>query len=197
MRLPQLYDEHVRSELLTLIKQFAYARKDVILNSGAKSNFYIDCKQVSMRPDGANALGRLFFDALKHVEEKCDLQFDACGGMAMGALPISMALTLHAFSNNRILPSLSIRKEAKDHGTKELVEGPARILPNARVLMVEDAVTTGRATLQAARTLREAGFVVEQVIAIVDREAGGEANLAEHGLQLHSLYNLSDFHGAQ
>lgn len=192
----QLKDEFVRRELLVLIKQFAYARREVTLNSGAKSNFYIDCKQISMRPEGAFALGRLFFEGLKQVETEQNIQFDACAGMAMGALPLSMALTLQAYTEHRVIPSLSVRKEAKDHGTKELIEGPRESLSGKRVFIVEDVVTTGRATIQAVKTLREAGFVVDNVIAIVDRQAGGETNLNENGLTLRTLYNLSDFDGA-
>ncbi len=196
MRISHLHSEHKRGELLGLIKQFAYACREVTLNSGAKSNFYIDCKRVSMRPEGAFALGALFFDGMRQIEAETRTLFDACGGMVIGAVPISMALTLHAFSEHRILPALCVRKEAKDHGTKELVEGPA-MPKGTRLLLTEDVVTTGRATIQAAQTLREAGFEVSQVISIVDRQAGGEENLAAVGLKLHSMYNLSDFEEAQ
>jgi orotate phosphoribosyltransferase len=182
----------MRGELLSLIKQFAYARREVTLNSGAKSNFYIDCKRVSMRPDGASALGTLFFDSMRKIESDSNMIFDACGGMVIGAIPISMSLSLHAFSQSRILPTLCVRKEAKDHGTKELIEGPP--LPKGtRLLLTEDVVTTGRATIQAAQTFRDAGFEVSQVITIVDRQAGGEENLSAMGLKLHSLFDLSDF----
>lgn len=192
MRLSQIQSEGVRRELLGLIKQFAFAFREVTLNSGAKSSFYVDCKQVSMRSDGAFALGRVFFDGLTHIEKTTGAHFDACGGMAMGALPLSMALTLTAFSQHRNLPSISVRKEAKDHGTKSLIEGPLDSLQNARILLVEDVVTTGKASIQAAKTLRDAGYVVEHVLAMIDREAGGEASLAEQGLALHTLFDLKD-----
>lgn len=192
MRFGHLHSEHMRSELLLLVKEFAYARREVTLNSGAKSNFYIDCKKVSMRPDGAAALGALFFDGMRQIESDTSTQFDACGGMVIGSIPLSMALTLHAFSHHRMLPSLCVRKEAKDHGTKELVEG-AGVAKGAKLLLTEDVVTTGKATIQAAQALREAGFEVSNVIAIVDRQAGGEQNLAEAGLKLHTLFNLGDF----
>lgn len=192
MRFSHLHSEHMRSELLELIKKHAYARREVTLNSGAKSNFYIDCKRVSMRPDGAAALGALFFDGMRQIESDVGTHFDACGGMVIGAIPLSMALSLHAFSEHRMLLSLCVRKEAKDHGTKELIEGPL-VQKGARLLLTEDVVTTGRATIQAAQTLRDAGFEVSHVVAIVDRGAGGEQNLAAVGLTLHSLFNLTDF----
>jgi len=192
MRLSHLRSEGVHRELLVLIKQFAFAHREVTLNSGQKSNFYIDCKQVSMRPDGAFALGRLFFEGLLHIEDAEDVHFDVCGGMAMGALPLSIALTLAAFSRNRDLPTLSVRKEVKDHGTKSSIEGPVQSLSQGQILLDEDVVTTGKATIQAAKTLREAGFVVEHGLAIVDREAGGQANLESESLQLFSLFDLSD-----
>lgn len=193
MRIPLLKTESERRDLLGILKEFAYSQKEVTLASGQKSNFYIDCKQVSFRGDGACALGRLFYEIMKLREEQDNTLFNACGGMALGAVPISLALTIEAFANNRALPSLCVRKEQKEHGSRATVEGVSHLPAQSRVLLVEDVITTGQSTINAAVALRNAGFVVDYVIAIVDREAGGEANLDKHGLRLTSLFDLSDF----
>lgn len=193
MRLPRLANENLRLELLAIIKRHAYSQREVTLASGQKSNFYIDCKQISFRGDGATALGRLFFEAMKLREQHGVVLFGACGGMALGAVPISLALTMQAFSEGRDLPSLTVRKEVKEHGTRSAVEGAAGIIAGSQILLVEDVVTSGQSTIKAAIALRDAGFAVDYVMAIVDRQAGGEENLKSHGLVMHSLFDLSDF----
>lgn len=196
MRLSQVGDENLRFELLGILKKFAYEKREVVLSSGQKSNFYIDCKQASFRGDGAYALGRLFFEAMQQHERDVDVHYDACGGMALGSVPLSLALTLQAFSFNRDLPSVCVRKETKEHGTRNAVEGASHLARGSKVLLVEDVVTTGQATLRAAKALRDAGFAIDFVIAIVDRQSGGEAALGSEGIKLRSLFDLSDFHGA-
>ena len=193
MRVPEITGEGIRRELLAIIKMVAYIKKDVVLSSGQKSDFYIDCKQVSLRGDGAHAIGHLFFEVMKKREQDVGDTFDACGGMALGALPISMTLTQHAFSQGRALPSVCIRKQEKFHGTCATIEGRQNVAANAKIVVVEDVVTTGNATINAAIALREAGFVVDFAIAIVDRQGGGEDNLRKCGIELCSLFNLSDF----
>lgn len=193
MRVPRLINESMRGEFLCLLKNFAYSKKEVMLASGQKSNFYIDCKHVSFRPDGARALGCLFFEIMQSRENETGRFFDACAGMALGAVPISVALMMEAFSKSRLLPSLCVRKEQKDHGSKACVEGVSDLAQKSHVLLVEDVITTGQSTINAALALRSAGFEVSEVIAIVDRQAGGEKNLDSQGLHLQSLFNLSDF----
>lgn len=185
----------MRQELLTIIKKYAYRERDVVLASGQKSDFYIDCKQAALRGDGAFAIGALFYDAMNAHEAARHVHYAACAGMALGALPLSVALTLRAFSDGRHLPSLCVRKEVKTHGSAAQVEGRENVEAGARVVLVEDVVTTGGSTLKAAAALREAGYQVDHVIAIVDREAGGEANLRAEGLSLNALFHVSDLRG--
>ena len=193
MRIANLKNEHIRNELLILIKEFAYRRAQVTLSSGLKSDFYIDCKQVSFRPDGASALGHLFFEAMELIESEQSASFDACAGMALGSVPLSISLSLNAFAQSRDLPSLCVRKEKKEHGTSSKIEGFIGIKKDASILLLEDVITTGQSTIKAAETFREAGYRVKHVLAIVDRQAGGEDNLREHGLTTQTLFDISDF----
>lgn len=193
VRIAHLAAENIRSELLCLLKRYAYEKREVTLASGLKSNFYVDCKQVSFRADGASALGQLFFEIMCLTEQQIERPFQACGGMALGAIPLSIALSLQAFSQKRNIDSLCVRKTPKEHGTRCSIEGSTHVKPGSSVLLVEDVITTGGSTINAAIALRDSGFLVEHVIAIVDREADGESNLKSHGLSLRTLFNLSDF----
>ena len=155
MRISSLNNENMRKELLCIVKNFAYSKRDVTLSSGQTSNFYIDCKQISFRGDGACALGQLFFEVMADCEKENGIEFAAYGGMALGAVPISIALTQEAFKRAKDLPSVCVRKDIKTHGTAASVEGFSQLEKGARVLLVEDVITTGNATLKAAQALRE------------------------------------------
>jgi orotate phosphoribosyltransferase len=111
----------------------------------------------------------------------------------MGADLLSSSLALTAFLGGRDLSAIYVRKEPKGHGTGAYLEGTASVPHGARVVLVEDVVTTGGASKTAAERLRAHGYVVDTVLAIVDREAGGREALAAMGLEMHALYNLQDF----
>ena len=110
-------------------------------------------------------------------------------GLTLGADPLVSAVALQAALEGRPLDALIVRKEAKGHGTGAWLEGP---LPaaGATITVLEDVVTSGGSALKAARQLREAGYTVSRVVTIVDRHEGGEAALAEEGLELRSLFPL-------
>jgi len=182
-----------KERLLQMLKKYAFERREVTLASGQKSNFYLDCKQVSFRGEGHLLIGRLFWAALQQLEQEGKGPFAACGGMALGAVPLSSALSMTAVFQGRELPAIAARKEPKGHGTGAYLEGAMGVLPPAKILLVEDVITTGGSTLKAAQRFRDHGFDVSFVLALVDRGAGGEQNLREQGLTLMSLYHLSDF----
>lgn len=183
----------MKERLLKLLLTHAYQAREVVLASGQASHFYIDCKQVSFRGEGAFLIGRLFWEQMLLIEKERSIGFDACGGMALGAVPLVVALSTEAFRHQRDLPALAVRKEAKNHGTGAFVEGANGVPNGARVVLLEDVVTTGASTIKAAVHLREAGFITDTVLALVNREAGGEANLKKEGLTLTSLFNLNHF----
>lgn len=181
-----------RARLLELLTAWAYEDREVTLKSGQKSRFYIDCKQVALTGEGHFLVGRLFLELLGRVEQGGD-PHEACGGMSIGADPLASALSLTAFLSGRELPAIYVRKEPKGHGTGAYLEGLKQVPEGARVVLVEDVVTTGGSSLLAADRLRAHGFSVSHLLAIVDRKAGGKEAFAQAGIELHSLFTRDDF----
>lgn len=184
-------NDELKTRLYLLLERFAIERREVKLASGQVSNIYIDCRQVYFRGEAQFIIGELFFKKMLEVE--CESNgFDACGGMAMGSIPLSTALSAAAFRRGRELPGFAIRKQSKDHGMMTTIEGAKCLSKNSRALIVEDVVTTGSSALLAIKQLRDAGVHVDTLFAIVDREQGGFANLLEEGVRLHTLFSLKD-----
>jgi orotate phosphoribosyltransferase len=154
------------------------------LRSGARSNFYLDCRQVTLDAEGAYLVGTLILAKLKNVA------VDAVGGPAMAAVPMVGAICALSFAQNRPLAGFVVRKEAKDHGTGNLVEGP--VPPGATVVLVEDTLTTGGELLRAAEAVRALGCMVAGAVCIVDRGAGALATLHNHGIPAEALFTLGD-----
>lgn len=185
--------EDLKPKLFALLEQFAIERREVTLASGQTSSIYIDCRQVYFRGEAQFIIGELFFHQLRSLESND--AFEACGGMAMGSVPLSCALSSAAFRRGRELPGFAVRKAAKDHGMMSLVEGSAALKPNARVLMVEDVLTTASSSIAAIEAVRALGCRVDTVLAIVDREQGARENLARHDVNLQALFTLKDLAG--
>jgi len=173
-----------RGRLLTLLAGRAYRHGQFTLASGRTSNHYVNCKPVSLSGEGLALLGRLL---LPLVESEAT----AVAGLTLGADPLVSAVALQAALAGRPLDALIVRKEAKGHGTGAWLEGP--LPPQGALLTVlEDVVTSGGSALKAVNQLRQAGYQVRRVVAIVDRQEGGEAALTEAGLELHSLFLLDE-----
>jgi orotate phosphoribosyltransferase len=184
--------QDLKTKLFELIKDFSIENREVTLTSGLRSTIYIDCRQVYFRGEVQFILGELFFKKMLKIE--CESNgFDACGGMAMGSIPLSCALSSAAFRRGRELPGFAIRKEAKEHGMMSVIEGSACLLPHSRILIVEDVITTGSSALKAVTELRALGMCVDTLFAIVDRDQGGYENLLRNGVQPYSLFTLKDF----
>src|SRR6478672_2139761 len=172
----------LRQQLLDLFCQLAYKEGDFVLSSGQKSSYYINGKQVTLHPQGALAIGRLLLSLLP-----TDTQ--AVAGLTLGADPMVTAVSVVSAYENWPLPSLIIRKEAKGHGTQAYIEGP--ILPaGAHVVVLEDVVTTGQSAMKAVERLRQAGYTVEQVIALVDRQQGGAEFYDSVGLKFQTVFSI-------
>ena len=114
-------------------------------------------------------------------------------GLTLGADPLVSGVSLVSALDSRMVNGLIVRKESKGHGTKAWIEG---LLPpeGTKVTVLEDVVTTGDSSITAAKRLREAGYEVERVITVVDRNEGGKEAMKLVGLELISLYTLKDFH---
>ena len=176
--------EDQRSGLMWLLATSAYKRGHFTLASGRHSEHYVNCKPVSLSGVGLVLISTAM---LSHVEE----QSVAVAGLTLGADPLVSGVAMAASLAQHDLDALIVRKEAKGHGTGAWLEGP---LPQsgALITVLEDVVTTGGSSLKAVNQLREAGYTVNRVITIVDREEGGAAAMEAAGLELISLFRLSE-----
>ena len=170
--------------LLDLIVQYAYVEGDFTLSSGAKSSYYINCKQVTLRASGALALGRLLLPLLPNNTA-------AVAGLTLGADPMVSAVSVVSAYENNPLPALIIRKKPKGHGTKAYIEGPA-LAEAAKVVVLEDVVTTGGSALTAVERLNDAGYEVTQILALVDREQGGNELYKSKGIKFQALFSIQE-----
>lgn len=174
----------LRQLLLDLFCQLAYKEGDFVLSSGQRSSYYINGKQVTLNPQGALAIGRILLSQLP-------MDTEAVAGLTLGADPIVSAVSVVSALENRPIPALIVRKEAKGHGTMAYIEGPS--LPAAaKVVVLEDVVTTGQSAMKAVDRLRSAGCSVERVIALVDREQGGARLYQESGLDFQAVFSIKD-----
>jgi orotate phosphoribosyltransferase len=149
---------------------------EFILASGRKSNYFVNIKRASTDP---KVLREIAKEMAQHVDG------EKIAGMALGAVPLAVAVALETD-----LPFVMVRKEAKDHGTKELIEGEVK--PGEKFVIVEDVATTGSSTLQVVSALRQKGANVSKAIVVVDREEGATEMLKEHGIELVSIFKAKD-----
>ena len=174
----------MRDTLLPLLAQKAYRHGNFTLASGRTSDHYVNCKPVSLSGEGLALLAALM---LQQVEDTAV----AVAGLTLGADPLVSAVAMRAALNGRNLDALIVRKEAKGHGTGAWLEGPLPE-PGSRITVLEDVVTTGGSSLKAVNQLREAGYQVERVVTIVDRQEGGLEAMTAAGLDLRSLFLLDE-----
>ncbi len=178
-----------RSEVLHLLKDRCYKKGDFTLSSGRKTQHYVNCKPITLNGE---SLCKICPMILEHITPSVK----AVGGLTLGADPLvtGVAMMAYALGNNKIkLASLIVRKKAKGYGTNSYIEGP-QLPEGSEVTVLEDVITTGGSSIIAVERLRDAGYVVNRVISIVDRQEGGEAddNMKEANLELISLFKLQD-----
>ena len=176
-----------RSALLELIRTEALQRGQFTLASGKQASYYLDCRNITLHPKGANLIAAGMLDAMQSAGPLPD----AVGGMAIGADPITASIITLAGQRDLPLKGFMVRKEPKGHGTGKQIEGPVR--PGQRVVIVEDVITSGGSAIQAVEAAEKFGLIVQRVIAIIDRLAGGEAAFADKGLELVTLSTIRDF----
>ncbi|QDT06384.1 Orotate phosphoribosyltransferase [Rubripirellula lacrimiformis] len=176
-----------RDELIELIQSESLRRGDFTLASGKKASFYLDCRTLTLHPRGANVVAEGMLEVLQSQGELPA----AVGGMAIGADPITASIVTIAGQRDLMLKGFMVRKEPKGHGTGKQVEGPVE--PGQRVVIVEDVITSGGSAIQAVEAARKFGLVVDQVIAIIDRLAGGREAFKEKGIELTTLTTIRDF----
>lgn len=176
-----------RGELLDLVLEVSFRRQRVTLSSGRESDFYLDLRQTLMRPRGVALAGEMVLDRLL-----AGPAVEAVGGMAVGAVPLVTAVLAAAAARDRATPLLGffVRKETKSHGLGRRIEGAFRA--GQTVALVEDTVTTGRSTLEAADLVAAEGGKVARVLCLVDRGEGAAEAFAERGLALESIFTRAD-----
>jgi orotate phosphoribosyltransferase len=174
-----------RSALVRLLSQRSVRRGRFTLASGRESSHYVDARLTTMSPEGLALIGPLALEAIREQGWAAD----AVGGLTLGADPIAYAIAVASVSAPPLVRAFTVRKEAKQHGTGRLIEGP--IKEGDRVVVIEDVITTGGSALKAADAVQRAGARISGIMALVDREEGGRAVLEGRGFEVTCLATLS------
>jgi orotate phosphoribosyltransferase len=176
-----------KARLKEIIIELSYEKRNVTLASGRQSDFYFDGKQTTLHPEGGYLTGKLFFEAIRDVEG-----VEGVGGLTLGADPIATSTSVVSFLEGKGVPAFIIRKEPKGHGTGAWLEGRKNLKPGAKVVIVEDVVTSGGSSMKAIKRAEEEGLKVLGVVTLVDREEGGRENIEKEGYWLKSIFTKSE-----
>ncbi|MFZ0889332.1 MAG: orotate phosphoribosyltransferase [Candidatus Binataceae bacterium] len=181
--------EEDRTELLELLRKTSVHSAEgesYRLSSGAKSSWYVDCKMAMSLPRGRALIGKLIFDRVKGDD------FDVVGGLAIGAYPIATAVSDAIYEQTgKSVRAFVVRKEAKRHGLRKMIEGQIR--ENDRALIVDDVVTAGGSVIEAITQARKEGLRVSRVVVLVDREEQeGRQKIEAQGVPFEALYTLAE-----
>lgn len=161
----------MKEELKKLLKETGAVKTgEFVLSSGKKSNLYIDCRRITLHPQGARLIAKIILDKIK------GMKVDAIGGLTLGADPITSSVV--ALSD---IPGFIVRKKEKEHGTRQRIEG--LIEPGWNVVVVEDVATSGASALQAIEAVEAVGAKVVKVISVVDREEGAAEALKNYAFE--------------
>lgn len=175
-----------RNRLLALIREKSFLTEGgpFKLASGATSDYYLDMKPSTFSPEGLNLIADIVYDMVRD-----DPGVDAVGGLELGALPITSAVSMRSFAE-RPIEGFVVRKERKDHGTAKKIDGNFR--DNSTVVLFEDVTTRGGSVMEAVRAVRARGATVTRIITIVDRLEGAAENLEREGIALQSVFTIRD-----
>ena len=174
----------MKDELLKMLKENAYKKGEFTLSSGKKSDHYVNCKPVTLTGRGLTLASMTL---LEHVDTR------VVAGLTLGADPLVTGVAVCSALDMRLIDALIVRKEAKGHGTKAWIEGP-EIPEGTKITVLEDVITTGGSAIKAVKKLRDAGYKVDRIVAVVDRQENNEADIVmkEEGLELISLFTLKE-----
>jgi len=178
----------LRARLAQMIVERTFRYSDdppFTLASGKQSNFYFNCKPTTLDPEGMNLIGNIIFDMLE------DSQISAVGGLTLGADPMANAVSIISYQRNRPIKAFIVRKDVKGHGTRSAIEG--NVQKGERVAILDDVITTGQSTLIAIERAREAGLIVDRVIALIDREEEqGRENIEKEVRRVDAVFTRTD-----
>ncbi len=180
--------DSMKNRLLEIIleKSFQYAEEPIFkLVSGGVSNFYFNCKPTMLDPEGKELIGRLIFAKIR------DLEVSGIGGLELGSVPISSAVSLISQLEGKPIKEFIVRKEKKDHGIPAKMEGD--FTPGENVVVVDDVITTGGSTIKAIETVENLGLKVAKVVVLVDREEmNGRQNIQKLCTEVEALITRSE-----
>ncbi len=170
--------------LLKLIKEKAILRGNFTLSSGKKTDYYFDGRIITLSPAGAYLVGKRIFDLIR------DMKVDAIGGPTLGADPIVAAVTLISHLEGKPIPAFIVRGEAKTHGTQKEIEG--NLPKGGRVVLVDDALTTGKSLLEAIAAVEKEGCRILKIIVLLDRQEGGTDLLKQKGYDVSAIFKADN-----
>ena len=179
-----------RDRLIELVRRRSFSRgQETKLVSGRSSNFYFNMKPSMLDPEGGHLMASLILDSLKGAD------VDLIGGLEMGAVPLAVAVAVTSQIKGWPLRAFFVRKQAKEHGARKVIEGlaPDVSLQGKRVVVLEDVTTTGGSALKAIEALRAEGAVIVRAISVVDRQEGAEAAFKAAGVPFIALLTAADF----
>ncbi|MFM1972994.1 MAG: hypothetical protein RLZZ345_78 [Actinomycetota bacterium] len=175
------------SRLVELIKELAVVHGRVTLSSGIEADYYVDLRRATLHHEAAPLIGQVMLDML---DDAGVTDFEAAGGLTMGADPVGTAIMHQAAALGRQIDAFVVRKQAKEHGMGRQVEGPD--VKGRKVVVVEDTSTTGGSPLTAARALEAAGAIIVAVATVVDRDTGAQKIIEDAGYRYLSAVSLDD-----
>jgi orotate phosphoribosyltransferase len=183
----EVFSMDMKDRLIQLIieKAFRYNEEPVFkLVSGRMSNYYFNCKAVTLYPEGMHLIGNLIFELVQ------DLGAKGIGGLTLGADPIAYAVSYTSYLKGNPVEAFVVRKTAKSHGTMQWIEG--NITKGDRVVIVDDVITTGKSTIEAITRAQEAGLEIVKVIALIDRQVGGKEAIEALGHKLTAVISREE-----
>lgn len=175
-----------KSRLLKILREKSVSYGHFTLSSGKKSNYYVDSKLTTFDPEGVSLIGKLVFEIIKNKRVK----ISAVGGLTMGADPIAISTIIAALNEKYPLKGFSVRKEAKSHGKRKLIEGNLEV--SDKVVILDDVITTGSSTIKAIEAVSELGSKIITVVALVDRFEGGTEKIRKLGYDVQAIFTIND-----
>ena len=179
--------DQARTELADLLRSKSVFHGDFTLSSGARSNYYLDCRLTTLDPKGAWLVGQTMHTLIRKEQAARNARIDALGGLTMGADPIGLAVGMYSsWVNDAPLQVFSVRKAPKGHGQTRLIEGNFR--KGDTVVVLDDVVTSGESTIAAINAVVKEGGTVAFVAVLVDRQEGGRERIEALGYAVVSLF---------
>ncbi len=179
-----------RSRLIEIVNKRSFSTGgETKLVSGRSTTFYFNMKPTMLDPEGGHLIATLILDALEGSD------VDLIGGLEMGAVPLAVAVAVSSQIKGWPLRAFFVRKQAKEHGARKLVEGlaPGETLQGKRIVVLEDVTTTGGSAMKAIEALKQEGAVIDRVITVVDRQEGAANTFRAAGVPFTALLTAADF----